>query len=76
MRLKLTGTAAGGVLLLPDDLLVQGGFGEVGRFRDEVEIELLPDGLLIRPVPPGRSFQDAKARLAGKRGLMSRLADE
>lgn len=48
----------------------------MGRFRDEVEIKLLPDGLLIRPVPPGRSFQDAKARLAGKRGLMSRLADE
>lgn len=24
MRLKLTGTAAGGMLLLPDDLLVQG----------------------------------------------------
>ncbi|WP_295816367.1 AbrB/MazE/SpoVT family DNA-binding domain-containing protein [uncultured Deinococcus sp.] len=70
MRKKLTSIGKSRALIIPKELL------ELYGFSEEIEIEPVDGGLILRPARTGLSFAEAKAKLfAEKRDLLARLSD-
>lgn len=70
MRKRLTTVGKSRAVILPKELL------ELYGFQEEVEIEPVEDGLILRPARTGMSFEEAKEKLfQEKRELLARLSE-
>lgn len=70
MRKRLTTVGKSRAVILPKELL------ELYGFQEEVEIEPVEDGLILRPARTGMSFEEAKVKLfQEKRELLARLSE-
>ncbi|KEF35728.1 MULTISPECIES: AbrB/MazE/SpoVT family DNA-binding domain-containing protein [Deinococcus] len=69
MRKRLTTVGKSRAVILPKELL------ELYGFQEEVEIEPVDGGLILRPARQGMSFEEAADRLFAEKGdLLERLS--
>ena len=69
MRKRLTTVGKSRAVILPKELL------ELYGFQEEVEIEPIDGGLILRPARRGMSFEEAADKLLAEKGeLLERLS--